>query len=60
MLKHVEEYAPLRRNVTIDDVGNAAVFLLSPLASGITAEVMHVDSGYNVVSVMLKDDTGSG
>jgi enoyl-[acyl-carrier protein] reductase I len=34
MLKHVEEHAPLRRNVTIDDVGNAAVFLLSPLASG--------------------------
>jgi enoyl-[acyl-carrier protein] reductase I len=60
MLKHVEEHAPLRRNVTIDDVGNAAVFLLSPLASGITAEVMHVDSGYNVVSVMLKDDTGGG
>ena len=60
ILKHVEEHAPLRRNVTIEDVGNAAVFLLSPLASGITAEVLHVDGGYNVVSVMLKDDAGGG
>jgi len=58
MLKHVEEHAPLRRNVTIDDVGNAAVFLLCPLAAGITAEVLHVDSGYNVMSVMMKDDPG--
>ena len=58
MLKHVEEYAPLRRNVTIDDVGNAAVFLLSPLAAGITAEVVHVDAGYNVMSVMMKEDAG--
>ena len=59
MLNHVEEHAPLRRNVTIDDVGNAAVFLLSPLAAGITAEVLYVDAGYNVVSVMMKDEAGS-
>jgi len=58
MLKHVEQHAPLRRNVTIDDVGNAAAFLLSPLAAGITAEVVHVDSGYNVMSVMMKDEAG--
>jgi enoyl-[acyl-carrier protein] reductase I len=58
ILKHVEEHAPLRRNVTIDDVGNAAVFLLSALAAGITAEVLHVDSGYNVMSVMMKDEAG--
>jgi enoyl-[acyl-carrier protein] reductase I len=58
ILKHVEEYAPMRRNVTIDDVGNAAVFLLSPLAAGITAEVVHVDCGYNVVSVTVKEDAG--
>jgi enoyl-[acyl-carrier protein] reductase I len=57
ILKHVEEHAPLRRNVTTDDVGNAAVFLLSSLAAGITAEVVHVDAGYNVVSVMVKDDS---
>jgi enoyl-[acyl-carrier protein] reductase I len=58
MLKHVEAHAPLRRNVTIDDVGNAAAFLLSPLAGGITAEVLYVDCGYNVVSVMMKDEGG--
>ena len=56
ILKHVEAYAPLRRNVTTDDVGNAAVFLLSKLAAGITAEVLHVDAGYNVTSVMVKDE----
>jgi enoyl-[acyl-carrier protein] reductase I len=59
MLKHVEQQAPLRRNVTIDDVGNAAVFLLSPFAAGITAEVLHVDSGYNVMSVMVADEPAS-
>jgi enoyl-[acyl-carrier protein] reductase I len=39
--------APLRRNITIDDVGNAAAFLLSDLAAGITAEVMYVDGGFS-------------
>ncbi|MEW6689485.1 MAG: enoyl-ACP reductase FabI [Pseudomonadota bacterium] len=53
ILKHVETFAPLRRNVTIDDVGNAAVFLLSDLAAGITAEILHVDGGFNVVSVTI-------
>ncbi len=47
ILKFVEQNAPLRRNVTIDDVGNAAAFLLSDLAAGITAEVMHVDNGFS-------------
>jgi enoyl-[acyl-carrier protein] reductase I len=47
ILKAVEEQAPLRRNVTIDDVGNAAAFLLSDLASGITGEITYVDGGYN-------------
>ena len=49
ILKHVEENAPLRRNVTIDDVGNAAAFLLSDLAAGITGEITHVDSGFSTV-----------
>jgi enoyl-[acyl-carrier protein] reductase I len=57
ILKHVEEFAPLRRNVSIDDVGNAAAFLLSPLAAGITAEILHVDSGYNVTSVTVPRNT---
>jgi enoyl-[acyl-carrier protein] reductase I len=49
ILKFVENNAPLRRNVTIDDVGNAAAFLMSDLAAGITGEITHVDSGFNAV-----------
>jgi enoyl-[acyl-carrier protein] reductase I len=47
ILKFVEESAPLRRNVTIEDVGNAAAFLLSDLAAGITGEITYVDGGFN-------------
>lgn len=53
MLTHVEQNAPLRRNITIDDVGNAAAFLCSDLASGITGEITYVDSGYNNVGMGL-------
>ncbi len=60
ILKHVEQFAPLRRNVTIDDVGNAAAFLLSDLAAGITAEILYVDGGYNVVSVTIAEGTEPG
>jgi enoyl-[acyl-carrier protein] reductase I len=49
ILKSVEENAPLRRNVTIEDVGNAAAFLLSDMAGGITGEITYVDSGFNTV-----------
>ena len=49
ILKFVESHAPLRRNVTLDDVGNVAGFLLSDLAAGITGEITHVDAGFNVV-----------
>jgi enoyl-[acyl-carrier protein] reductase I len=47
ILDVVEQYAPLRRNITIDDVGNAAAFLLSDLAGGITSEVVYVDGGFS-------------
>jgi len=47
ILDHVESNAPLRRNVTIDDVGNTAAFLLSDLSAGITAEITYVDAGFN-------------
>ena len=47
ILKFVEDNAPLRRNVTIDDVGNAAAFLLSDLAAGITGEITYVDCGFS-------------
>ena len=51
MLDHVEENAPLRRSVTIEEVGNAAAFLCSDLASGITGEVTFVDAGYNTLGM---------
>jgi enoyl-[acyl-carrier protein] reductase I len=47
ILKMVEENAPLRRNVTIDDVGNVAAFLMSDLAAGVTGEITYVDAGFN-------------
>jgi len=50
ILQFVEQNAPLRRNVTTDDVGNVAAFLLSDLAAGITGEVTFVDAGFNIVS----------
>jgi enoyl-[acyl-carrier protein] reductase I len=49
MLKQVEERTPLRRNVTTEEVGNAAAFLCSDLASGITGDVLYVDTGYNIL-----------
>lgn len=50
MLKHHAERAPLGRNVEAREVGNAALFLCSPMASGITGEVLHVDCGYNIMA----------
>ena len=55
IMKWNEYNAPLRRNVTIEDVGGAALYLLSDLASGVTGEVHHVDSGYNVVGMKAED-----
>jgi enoyl-[acyl-carrier protein] reductase I len=49
ILDIVERNAPLRRNVTIDDVGNVAAFLLSDLASGVTSEITYVDGGFSHV-----------
>jgi enoyl-[acyl-carrier protein] reductase I len=49
ILSVVESAAPIRRNVTIDDVGNAAAFLMSPLAGGISAEIVYVDGGFSQV-----------
>ncbi len=51
MLKQVEEHTPLRRNVTIDEVGNAAAFLCSDLASGITGDVVYVDTGFHILGM---------
>jgi len=49
ILKYVETHAPLRRNITIDDVGNVAAFLMSDLAAGVTGEITHVDGGFSIV-----------
>ena len=51
MLGRVAEIAPLRRNVTLEDVGNAAAFLCSDLAAGITGEILYVDSGFSTVGM---------
>lgn len=51
MLDHVEEASPIRRNVTKEDVGNAAAFLCSDLAAGITGEITYVDGGYSTVGM---------
>ncbi|NNF60719.1 MAG: enoyl-ACP reductase [Gammaproteobacteria bacterium] len=53
MLSHVADTSPLKRNVTIDDVGNAAAFLCSDLAAGITGEILYVDAGYSTVGMSL-------
>lgn len=51
ILGHVEQNAPLRRTVTIEDVGNVAAFLCSDLAAGMTGEITYVDSGYNILGM---------
>ncbi len=52
MLSEAEKKNPLRRNVTIDEVGNAAAFLCSDLASGVTGDVLYVDSGYHILGLV--------
>ncbi|MFT0548950.1 enoyl-ACP reductase FabI [Allopusillimonas ginsengisoli] len=49
ILKFVETHAPLRRNITIEDVGNVAAFMLSDMAAGVTGEITHVDGGFSCV-----------
>lgn len=53
MLTYNENVAPLRKNVTTEEVGNVAAFLCSDLASGITGEIVHVDAGYHAISPMV-------
>jgi len=51
MLHHHAEKAPLRRNVELEEIGNAALFLMSGMSSGITGEIMYVDCGYNIMGL---------
>jgi enoyl-[acyl-carrier protein] reductase I len=53
MYKHFAEAAPLKENVTIEDVGNTAVFLASDLSTRITGEIMYIDSGFNIMGVQI-------
>ena len=55
ILKWNELNAPLKRNVTIEDVGRSGLFLLSDLGSGVTGEILHVDSGYHTVGMLSVD-----
>jgi enoyl-[acyl-carrier protein] reductase I len=55
VFKWNREHAPLRRNVTLDDVGGAGLYLLSGLSRGVTGEVLHVDCGYHVVGMPKRD-----
>jgi enoyl-[acyl-carrier protein] reductase I len=55
IMKWNELNSPMRRNVTIEDVGGAGLYLLSDLASGVTGEIHHVDAGYNVVGMKAED-----
>jgi enoyl-[acyl-carrier protein] reductase I len=52
LLDYTEQHAPLRRNVSIDEVGNTAAFLMSDLSSGITGQITYVDAGFSIGSGM--------
>ncbi len=58
ILAHVAEVAPLRRNVSTEDVGNAATFLCSDMAAGITGEILYVDNGYSTVGMSFPGSGG--
>jgi enoyl-[acyl-carrier protein] reductase I len=60
MLGRVADVAPLRRNVTLEDVGNAAAFLCSDLANGITGEILYVDGGFSTVGMSFPQEAGEG
>jgi enoyl-[acyl-carrier protein] reductase I len=60
MLGHVAEVAPLRRNVTLEDVGNAAAFLCSDLAAGVTGEILYVDAGFSTVGMSFAHEGAEG
>jgi len=60
MLKWNEENAPMRKNVTTEEVGNSALYLLSDLSTGVTGENHHVDAGYNAIGMrMISDEEGA-
>lgn len=59
MLAHVAQASPIRRNVSQEDVGKAASFLCSDMASGVTGEILYVDGGFSTVGMSFPEDTGA-
>ncbi len=55
-----KQHSPIRRNVDLDEVGNAGLYLLSDLSRGVTGEVMYVDWGFNIVGIPQPDNSGNG
>ena len=60
MFNFQRDHSPLRKNVSIDDVGGAALYLLSDLSSGVTGEIHYVDAGYNIISMPRPEDIRNG
>lgn len=60
MFNYQQNHAPLRRTITLDEVGGAGLYLLSPLSGGVTGEVHYVDSGYNIISMPRPEDLKNG
>ena len=60
MFSYQQDHAPLRRTITLDEVGGAGLYLLSPLSGGVTGEIHYVDSGYNIISMPQPDDLKNG
>jgi enoyl-[acyl-carrier protein] reductase I len=60
MFNYKRAHSPLRKTVTIEDVGGAALYLLSDLSSGVTGEIHYVDAGYNIIAMPRPEDIKSG
>jgi enoyl-[acyl-carrier protein] reductase I len=60
MFNFQKAHSPLRRSLDIDDVGGAALYMLSPLSSGVTGEIHFVDAGYNIISMPRPEDLRNG
>ncbi len=58
MFNYQQAHAPLRRTITLEEVGGAGLYLLSPLSGGVTGEIHYVDSGYNIISMPRPDELG--
>jgi enoyl-[acyl-carrier protein] reductase I len=60
MYNYQQNHSPLRRTITLEEVGGAGLYLLSPLSSGVTGEIHYVDSGYNIISMPRPEDLAKG